>query len=139
MKEVELIPYYDDFATTLEWYQDLDLCKQVDNIDYPYDLNRLKGMYGYLNRNGLLYYISYQGKIVGDIALVNNEVCIVISTPYQNRHIGRKALGLLIEIAKQKGLKSLKANIYSFNSQSQKMFSALGFTKISEEWYERQL
>ena len=136
MNEVALIPYYDDFEMTLEWYQDLDLCKKVDNIDHPYDLNRLCGMYHYLTEKGELYYISYEGRPVGDIALVNDEVCIVLSRPYQNRHIGRKALALLMERARNKGLKKLKANIYSFNIQSQKMFKSLGFMQLNDEWYE---
>lgn len=31
--ELRLIPYYPDYVTTLPWYQDLSLCKQVDNRD----------------------------------------------------------------------------------------------------------
>ena len=33
---VSLIPYYPNYETALAWYQDLQLCKQVDNIDYVY-------------------------------------------------------------------------------------------------------
>ena len=39
---LELIRYYPYYRRTLPWYQDLTLCKQVDNIDHPYDLDRLK-------------------------------------------------------------------------------------------------
>ena len=49
-----------DFA--LEWYQDLELCKQVDNRDTAYDINLLKGMYKYLNNHGDLFYIKYKNR-----------------------------------------------------------------------------
>ena len=34
--EIKLIPYYRNDAVSLPWYQDLDVCKQVDNRDAPY-------------------------------------------------------------------------------------------------------
>lgn len=33
---LKLISYYPNQQTTLEWYQDLDICKQFDNIDTSY-------------------------------------------------------------------------------------------------------
>ena len=42
--EIALVPYYPNYDVALEWYQDLQLCKQVDNIDHVYSLDRLKGM-----------------------------------------------------------------------------------------------
>ena len=33
----------------------------------------------------------------------------------------------------------VKANIYSFNEQSQQMFQSVGFEKIDAEWYEYKL
>ena len=30
----------------------------------------------------------------------------------------------------------VKANIYSFNTQSQRMFQAVGFTQTDDEWFE---
>ncbi len=43
-REITLIPYYPNPDVALPWYQDLDVCKQVDNIDYTYTpelLNRM--------------------------------------------------------------------------------------------------
>ncbi|HAJ66453.1 MAG TPA: GNAT family N-acetyltransferase, partial [Clostridiales bacterium] len=34
--EITLIPYYPNSDVTLAWYQDPDVCRQVDNIDHPY-------------------------------------------------------------------------------------------------------
>lgn len=44
-KEIKLIPYYRKYdEVSLPWYQDLDVCKQVDNRDEPYDLELLHCM-----------------------------------------------------------------------------------------------
>ena len=48
--EIDLVPYYPDYEHTLAWYQDPELCRQVDNRDSVYDLNLLKAMYSYLNK-----------------------------------------------------------------------------------------
>lgn len=134
--ELKLIPYYPNYETALEWYRDLRLCKQVDNIDYVYDLDRLKRMYGYLSAHGDLYYIEYRGVLVGDIALKKNgEICLVICRDYQNRHIGRRCVKNMLELAREKGMKRVQAEIYSFNEQSRKMFYSLGFEHTEEDWY----
>ncbi len=134
--KLALVPYYPNYETTLKWYQDPQLCKQVDNIDYVYSLDRLKRMYEYLSSHGDCFYIEYDGALVGDIALRENcEICIVICKEYQNRHIGRKCVENILELAKEKGMNRVKAEIYSFNEQSRKMFAAVGFMQEDEEHY----
>lgn len=133
--ELRLVPYYENYDVTLKWYQDLDLCKQVDNIDYPYTLERLGRMYNYLSTYGDCYYIEYQSQLVGDITLKDDEISIVICKEYQNRHIGRRCVENIIELASEKGLHQVKAQIYSFNLQSQRMFKSLGFRVLEEDWY----
>ena len=137
--ELTLIPYYENYEVTLEWYQDLDLCKQVDNIDYPYTLDRLKRMYTYLSTHGDCFYIEYKSKLVGDITLKDDEISIIICKEYQNRHIGRRCVQNIIELATEKGLTQVRAEIYSFNLQSQKMFISLGFVPFKENWYVLEL
>ena len=138
--ELSLIPYYPNEEVTLPWYQDPELCKQVDNKDGIYSLENLQAMYNYLNKHGQLYYISCQGNLVGDICLQDNgEVCIVICKAYQNRHIGRRCIQEMLRLAQETGLKSVKAHIYSFNTQSQRMFLAAGFVHTEGEWYEYPL
>jgi len=100
----------------------------------------VSGMYNYLNTHGKLYYIQYRGTLVGDVCLRDNdEVCIVVCKAYQNRHIGRRCITEMIHLAKEQGLKTLKAHIYSFNTQSQAMFLAAGFYHTEGEWYELDL
>ena len=135
-EEIMLVRYYPNYKTTLEWYQDLDLCKQVDNRDVAYDLDLLKSMYKYLNKHGDLFYIKYKNRLCGDICLQpSGEVNIVIAKPFQNKHIGRRVIKEIIQLAKEKQIPELHAEIYTFNTQSQKMFQSIGFTKVDDEQY----
>lgn len=132
-----LIPYYQNDEISLTWYQNPDICRQVDNIDFVYDLKRLHAMYEFLTTHGSCYYISYSGKLIGDVSLLDNgEIAMVISKEYQNLHIGRKCMLNMIDLAKEKGMKKVQAKIYSFNVQCQKMVKAIGFEKVTDEWYE---
>lgn len=134
-EDIVLVPYYPNYEVALEWYQDKDLCKQVDNIDFVYSLERLKSMYNYLSSDGDCYYIEYCGRLVGDITLKEGVISIVVCKEYQNRHIGRRCVENIIDLAREKGLEQVKAEIYSFNAQSQRMFKAIGFEHLEEDWY----
>ena len=139
-EELALVPYYPNAEAALPWYSDPDVCKQVDNMDGIYTPEMLNGMYNYLNTHGRLYYIRYRDTLVGDVCLRDNdEVCIVVCREYQNRHIGRRCVGEMVRLAREKGLKTLKAHIYTFNTQSRAMFLAAGFTHKGGEWYEMDL
>lgn len=133
---LKLISYFPNQEITLKWYQDLDVCKQVDNIDIPYTIERLDAMYNYLSSNGDCYYIEFNNTLLGDVSIFNdNEIAIVISKEFQNQHIGRKCINQMILLAKAKGIKELKATIFSFNTQSKKMFEAVGFKQVDKELY----
>ena len=41
----------------------------------------------------------------------------------------------MIKLAREKGMKTVQANIYSFNEQSKKMFESIGFIKTDDEWF----
>lgn len=137
--EVALVPYFENYAETLKWYQDPALCKQVDNIDVVYDLERLQNMYTWLNAHGECWYIEYEGRLVGDISLHDGVISIVVCREYQNRHIGRRAVRAVLEVARQKGLVEVTAEIYDFNIQSQKMFLSCGFEYRGGEVYGYKL
>ena len=135
-EEISLIPYYPNPETALAWYQDPDVCKQVDNINHVYSPELLERMYAFLSTHGVCYYIEYNGILVGDVTLRDNaEVCIVVCRDYQNRHIGRRCIENMLSLAREKGLTEVTANIYAFNTQSQRMFESVGFQKVSEEEY----
>lgn len=134
--EILLVPYYPNENVAIKWYQDKELCKQVDNIDSVYSLDKLRAMYDFLCAHGECFYIQYKGTLIGDISLQNNsEIAIVICKEYQNRHIGRKCVLNMIELAKEKGMSEINANIYTFNKQSQRMFQTIGFRSSEDERY----
>lgn len=138
--KITLIPYYPASETTLAWYQDKTLCKQVDNIDTVYDPDKLNRMYHFLNTHGDLFYIAYDGTLCGDVCLQNTgELSIVICKEYQNRHIGRAVIRGMLAIATEKDFAQCYAHIYPFNIQSRKLFEALGFVKEDEERYVYRL
>lgn len=135
-EDIVLIPYFPNEEVTYQWYQDKEICKQVDNMDGTYSMERLQAMYRYLSTHGECYYISYRGVLVGDVSLKDDtEVSIVVCKEYQNKHIGRRCIKEIIELASEKGMKKIKAQIYSFNLQSKKMFLDVGFIQQDEEWY----
>ena len=135
-REIRLVPYYRNDAVSLPWYQDPDVCRQVDNRDVPYDLERLHRMYDYLNAHGSCYYIEYRGTLVGDVTLRDNaEIAIVVCKEFQNRHIGRRCVLDMLKLARERKMERVTANIYAFNAQSQRMFQSVGFEKTDEEWY----
>ena len=134
--DILLVPYYPNEDIAIEWYQDKEVCRQVDNIDHVYSLDRLRAMYDFLSTHGECFYIQYKGKLIGDISLRDNsEIAIVICREYQNQHIGRRCVLSMIDLAREKGMSEVKANIYTFNKQSQRMFQSIGFRPSGDEWY----
>ena len=128
-REIRLVPYYRNDAVSLPWYQDPDVCRQVDNRDTPYDPELLHRMYDFLSAHGDCYYIEYRGALVGDVTLRDNgEIAIVVCREFQNRHIGRRCVLDMLKLAREKGMTRVTANIYAFNEQSRRMFTSIGFT-----------
>ena len=59
-----------------------------------------------------------------------------ISVKNEQAHIVREAcIHCGYTLAKEKNIQELHAEIYSFNTQSQRMFQSLGFEKVDEEHY----
>lgn len=135
-REIRLVPYYRNDAVSLPWYQDPDVCRQVDNRDAPYDLDLLHRMYDFLCAHGDCYYIEYRGALVGDVTLRDSgEIAIVVCREFQNRHIGRRCVLDMLKLAREKGMARVNANIYAFNEQSRRMFTSIGFMQTDTEWY----
>lgn len=138
--EIQLVRYYPNYKTALAWYQDPELCRQVDNRDSVYDLEQLKAMYKYLNAKGDLFYIKYRNRLCGDVCLQpDGEINIVVAKSFQNKHIGRRVIAEIIRLADEKGIGELHAVIYSFNHQSRRMFESVGFRQTEEETYRLTL
>ena len=69
----------------------------------------------------------------------SGEICIVVAKSFQNRHIGRRAVGEILKLAREKNMSEVFAEIYSFNTQSQKMFESIGFTQVETGKYIMKL
>ena len=120
-----------DFA--LEWYQDLDTVWLVDGKRDPYTIERLGGMYRYLNNAGELYFIEVfengTYKPIGDVTFWQEDMPIVIGDPnYRRKGIGRKVILTLVQRGRDLGYDHLCVEeIYEWNNGSKRCFEGLGF------------
>lgn len=120
-----------DFA--LAWYQDEETVWLVDGKRDPYTIERLGGMYRYLNDAGELYFIEVcengAYKPIGDVTFWQEDMPIVIGEPaYRGKGIGRKVISALIQRGKELGYDHLEVGeIYDWNEGSQRCFEKVGF------------
>ncbi len=104
--EIALVPYSPNDAASLSWYQDPALCRQADSRGGACDSE----LYNYLNRREDLYYIKYRNRLCGGVCLhPDGEINIAAAAPFQNRHIGRRVIGELVRMAKERGIPRLYA------------------------------
>ena len=121
-----------DFALT--WYQDEETVWLVDGNRNPYTVERLEGMYRYLNNAGELYFteVLENGiyKPIGDVTFWQEDMPIVIGDPnYRGKEIGRRVILSLIQRGKMLGYDRLEVGeIYSWNVGSRRCFESVGFT-----------
>ena len=120
-----------DFA--LEWYLDEETVYLVDGKRDPYTIERLGGMYRYLNNAGELYFIEVLEngtyKPIGDVTFWQEDMPIVIGDKkYRGKGIGKKVILKLIERGKELGYTKLYvSDIYEYNIGSRKCFESVGF------------
>ena len=120
-----------DFA--LEWYLDEETVYLVDGKRDLYSMERLGGMYRYLNNAGELYFIEVfengTYKPIGDVTFWQEDMPIVIGdSSYRGKGIGRKVISALIERGRSLGYDHLVVGeIYDWNVGSRKCFEGVGF------------
>lgn len=120
-----------DFA--LKWYQDEETIYLVDGKRDLYTMERLKGMYEYLNDSGELYFIEVMDngswRPIGDVTFWQEDMPIVIGDPrYRGQGIGSKVIAALIERGRELGYDHLEVEeIYDWNEASRRCFEKLGF------------
>ena len=120
-----------DFA--LEWYLDEETVYLVDGKRDPYTMERLGGMYRYLNNAGELYFIEVLEngtyKPIGDVTFWQEDMPIVIGDRnYRGKKIGRKVISALIERGKELGYDHLAVGeIFDWNESSRRCFESVGF------------
>lgn len=122
----------------LEWYLDPETVWLVDGVQMPYTPEKLRGMYGYLDRHGELYFIEVMkdGAFipVGDVTFWQEDMPIVIGDPeLRGKGIGRKVIQALIERGRQLGYRTLGVGeIYDWNEGSRRCFEACGFKAVEK-------
>ena len=120
-----------DFA--LEWYQDSETVYLVDGKRDLYTMERLKGMYEYLNDAGELYFIEVREmgswRPIGDVTFWQEDMPIVIGDrSYRGRGIGRKVVSTLIQRGRELGYGYHAVDeIYYWNGGSRRCFEGAGF------------
>ena len=120
-----------DFAFV--WYQDEETVYLVDGKKELYTMERLKGMYEYLNDTGELYFIEVLEngtyKPIGDVTFWQEDMPIVIGDKnYRGKNIGRKVVSTLVQRGKRLGYDYLEVGeIYDWNEGSRRCFESVGF------------
>lgn len=140
MKNINLIDYFPAYDISLAWYKDPLTVKMVDGAQKSYDLDDLIRMYTYLSKHGDLFYIECDNKLIGDCAIFDdNMVALVLDKDYRGKGLGSLVLRKLIDYAKDKGLRYLKAEIYDFNEPSLNLFSKFDFKECGNQLYRLDL
>ena len=126
-----------DFA--LEWYQDEETVYLVDGKRDPYTMERLGGMYRYLNNAGELYFIEALEngtyKPIGDVTFWQEDMPIVIGDRnYRGRKIGRRVVSALVKRGVALGYDHLEVGeIYDWNEGSRRCFESVGFKPMKRQ------
>ncbi len=125
-----------DFA--LVWYQDPETLMLVDGAPEPYDMEKLRRMYQYLNSQGECYFIELQTgdsfRPVGDVTFWQEDMPIVIGEKsLWGQGIGTRVIQALIQRGKELGFDCMMVDeIYHENQRSQKLFTKCGFQQCRE-------
>ena len=132
-KSLRLRKYDGVYDFAFVWYQDEETAYLVDGKKELYTMERLKGMYEYLNDTGELYFIEVLEngtyKPIGDVTFWQEDMPIVIGDKnYRGKNIGRKVVSTLVQRGKRLGYDYLEVGeIYDWNEGSRRCFESVGF------------
>ncbi len=132
-KSLRLRKYDGVYDFAFVWYQDEETVYLVDGKKELYTMERLKGMYEYLNDTGELYFIEVLEngtyKPIGDVTFWQEDMPIVIGDKnYRGKNIGRKVVSTLVQRGKRLGYDYLEVGeIYDWNEGSRRCFESVGF------------
>lgn len=123
----------------LAWYQDLYTVRMVDGPNAgPYDWEKLRRMYGFLDKQGELYWIDWlkDGNFqpIGDVTFWQADMPIVIGEPAcRGAGVGKRVVRALIARGRELGYPELFVReIYHENEPSRRLFESLGFRSCGE-------
>ena len=137
-KEIRLRKFDGKYDFAFEWYQDTDTLWMLDGDKEPYTLELLDKMYTWWSQVGEVYFIEVLEdeiyKSIGDVSFKQDDMPILIGDKnYRKKGIATKVIRKLIERGKELGYKELEIEeIYSWNLDSQKLYTNLGFKPFKE-------
>lgn len=129
----------ENYSLALPWYKNPKVMYYSEGVtEGTYKIEAITKMYDYLSGIGEMYFIEIleEGlwKAIGDAGLSEQNMPIVIGDEkYWGKSIGQKVIGKLLERAKEIKLRKISIEIYKYNERSRKLFTSLGFKKISEK------
>ena len=70
------------------------------------------------------------------LSIITEDAKFLTQAPGIGKKIAQRiCLELKDKLAKEQGMARVTANIYAFNTQSQRMFRSVGFAQTDKEWY----
>ncbi|TDM50946.1 N-acetyltransferase [Macrococcoides goetzii] len=124
-----------DIKYAEKWYNNRRVLLGSEGINVSgYDELTIRRMYNDLNAKGTVFIIEIMDKHwipVGDITLSPTTLPIIIGEDkYVGKGIAKRAMKLLLKIAKYNDYKEIKiSKVFDYNINSQKLFESLGFEK----------
>jgi ribosomal protein S18 acetylase RimI-like enzyme len=141
---IEIIPFEEKYATdfynlNVEW---LEKYFYVE----PYDEKVLSNPKKYvIDPGGFIFFAKYHDKIVGVVALINQNTFfelskMAVSPEYQGLKIGQKLIDFCIDFSKQKKWQSITLYSHRTLVSAINLYKKVGFKEVSLEedsHYER--
>jgi len=93
------------------------------NIDY----DRHMAIVAEMEENGKQRMIGV-ARLIMNQDLTSGEMAVLVQDQFQGKRLGTKFVELLIEIAKERGLEEIRADVLTENKSMLKVFTRLGFS-----------
>lgn len=127
-KNIVLDTKCESYVTALSFYEDKDTLLLINGNTEPYTFERLMMMYENQRACQELYFIYYNGKMIGDVGFSNKDIPIVILPEFRGKGIATAIIEFLIKKAQKHGYKRLEVeDIYNYNIASKRLFESFGF------------
>lgn len=126
----------DDVPAALPWYRDPEVLWFSEGGRAPYDPATVERMYRcLLDRQGEVYIVEVLAaggwRPVGDAVLCpdpEDSLHLVVGDPaFRGRGIGRRVVRLLVERARERGMRTLRVRVYADNVRMRRVLEGLGF------------
>lgn len=118
------------------WMENEDLMFALRGDRMIFSDQEVNAYYTDLSENGELYYIEIlngdEFNQCGTIALLNNQIKIIVDPKYQNQHIGTRSVEGILFRATVLGIDKVYAQVRNHNTYSLRLFQNLGFKVIDE-------